>query len=63
MDSNLGTEVDFVLGYAIAPNVKVLAGYSQMFATSSMEAMKGGSKDETNNWGWLMLVFKPKLVK
>jgi len=63
LDNNLGTEVDLVLGYTMAENVKVLAGYSQMFATTSMEAMKGGSKDETNNWAWLMIVFNPKLVK
>lgn len=60
-DSNLGTEVDFTMAYALSPNVKMVAGYSMMFASESMEVLKGGSKDESNTWGWLMFVFKPKL--
>ncbi len=62
LDKNLGTEVDFTMGYVISKNVKMVAGYSMMFATESMEVVKGGgSKDENNTWGWLMFVFKPKL--
>jgi hypothetical protein len=26
-----------------------------------MEVIKGGDKDETNSWGWVMFTFKPKL--
>ena len=29
----------------------------------SMEIIKGGSKDETNNWGWVMITFKPTFFK
>ncbi|HFA48406.1 MAG TPA: hypothetical protein ENJ95_05235 [Bacteroidetes bacterium] len=61
MDSNLGTEVDFTMGYKIANNITMKAGYSMMFATDTMQALKGGDKDETNTWGWVMFVFKPKL--
>ncbi len=61
LDTSLGTEVDLTLGYGISKNVKVVAGYSMMFATESMQALKGGSKDENNSWGWVMFVFKPKL--
>lgn len=61
MSSSLGTEVDFTMGYGISKNVKVVAGYSMMFGTESMERIKGGSKDESSSWGWLMFVFKPKL--
>ena len=62
-DSYLGTEIDFEVKYALVKNVMIFAGYSQMFATESMEIIKGGSKDETNNWGWIMVTFKPTFFK
>ena len=61
MDSNLGTEIDFTLGYKVANNIMLNAGYSKMYAKESMEVLKGGDKDEDNSWGWIMLTFKPKL--
>ena len=61
MDANLGTEVDMVVGYKISKGITAKAGYSMMFATESMEILKGGSKDESNTWGWFMFVFKPTL--
>ncbi len=61
MDSHLGTEIDFSFDYKIAENINFEAGYSHMFATDTMEVLKGGNKDNTNNWAWAMFVFKPKL--
>lgn len=55
----LGTEIDFSVGYAFAKNAVISAGYSQMLATESMEVIKGGSKDNMNNWAWVMIDFKP----
>ncbi len=60
-DGNLGTEIDFVLGYKITDDVVFNAGYSQMLATDNMEILKSGDKDENNSWGWVMFTFKPKL--
>lgn len=62
-DSYLGTEIDFEFKYQFHKNVMLFAGYSQMFATETMEIIKGGSKDETNNWGWIMVTFKPTFFK
>ncbi len=62
-DSYLGTEVDLVLGYNLLKNVMFKIGYSQMFATETMEILKGGSKDETNNWAWAMITFKPNFFQ
>lgn len=62
-DSYLGTEIDFEFSYTLVKNVMLVCGYSQMFATESMEIIKGGSKDETNNWGWIMITFKPTFFK
>jgi len=62
-DAYLGTEIDFGIGYIIIKNVTLNIGYSQMFATESMEILKGGSKSETNNWAWAMLTFKPNFFE
>jgi len=32
-----------------------------MFATASMEVLKGGDKGELANWAWVMLSFSPTL--
>lgn len=60
-DNNLGTEIDLNLGYKVADNIMLNVGYSKMFATDSMEIIKGGDKDENNSWAWVMFTFKPKL--
>ncbi|MCF6213151.1 MAG: alginate export family protein [Flavobacteriaceae bacterium] len=61
MDNKLGTEIDMVLGYKIAKEISFNMGFSKMYATRSMEILKGGSKDAANSWGWIMFTFKPKL--
>jgi len=62
MNNNLGTEIDFILGYKVAKGIKFNAGYSKMYATGTMQLLKGGSKDANNSWGWIMFTFKPKLL-
>lgn len=59
LSSRLGTEIDLVFGHSLTDEVTIQAGYSQMFATSSLEALKGGSKGQLANWAWLMLSFNP----
>jgi len=63
LNSFLGTEVDLYISRKIYDNLSVSAGYSQMFATNSMEAIKGGDASTTNNWAWLMLAFTPDFLK
>ncbi|MCK5677075.1 MAG: hypothetical protein KAH72_01175, partial [Flavobacteriaceae bacterium] len=58
-DAYLGTEIDLALGYKLYKNVMFNAGYSMMFATDTMELLKGGSEAESNNWAWVMITFKP----
>ena len=63
LSSQLGLEIDLYYNVNITPAVNLQGGYSQMFATSSMEAIKGGgSADKVNNWVWLMIGFKPQLL-
>jgi hypothetical protein len=57
----LGTEIDLVYTLAIAKDIKMNIGYSQMFGTETMEAVKGGGdKSAFNNWAWAMIAFKPQ---
>lgn len=61
--SGLGTEIDLVFSYNVAKNVSLKAGYSQMFASESMQVLKGGNHENTNNWAWVMIDFKPTFFK
>lgn len=63
LGQNLGTELDLVYGKVLGKNVKLAVGYSHMFATESMSAVKGGTtSDNTNNWGWVQLTVNPRLL-
>lgn len=61
MDASLGTEIDFTIGYKVAKDINLNAGYSKLFATDTLEVLKGGDKDENNSWAWVMITFKPSL--
>jgi hypothetical protein len=61
MSNNLGTEIDLTMGYKISKDIKLNVGYSKMFASDTMEILKGGDKSENNSWAWIMFTFKPNL--
>jgi len=61
MSNYLGTEVDFTTSYAVHKFINVTGGYSQMFGTDSMQRVKGGNVDHTNNWGWVMINVNPQI--
>lgn len=63
LSKSLGTEIDMATTYKIQKDFVISAGFSKMFATDTMEALKGGEKDAANQWGWIMFTFKPVLVK
>lgn len=62
MKKRLGTEADFSLGYKFNKYVSFNFGYSHLFASDSMEMLKGGSKEEGSDWAWAMFTFKPKFL-
>ena len=63
MNNYLGFEFDIAIGVNLAKFVSLNAGYSQMFASKTMEAIKGGSNKTINNWAWLMLTFTPQFFQ
>lgn len=61
-DNHIGTEVDLTFLYKYSKELYFQAGYSQFISTESVELLKGGDKDELNNWAYLMMVFKPTFL-
>ena len=63
MEPYLGTEIDLTLAYKLSKTSNVVLGYSQMFGSETLQAIKGGNKDACNNWAYLMFTFKPVFLK
>lgn len=61
VSKQLGTEVDLVYSYKFTKEIGIKAGYSHMFASEGMEALKLNTDNNTNNWGWVMVTIKPTL--
>ncbi len=52
----LGTEIDISFNYKLMTGVTLVGGYSQLFATESMNLAKEVSNPKSlQNWAWLML--------
>ena len=63
MAKYLGIEIDLVAGYKLAENIQLSCGYSQMFGTETLKVLTSGDPSVTNNWAWVMITFKPELIK
>jgi hypothetical protein len=57
--NGLGTEIDFSVAYNVSKELNISGGYSQMLGTETLQVLKGGNYENSNNWGWIMLTFKP----
>ena len=62
-DNYLGTEIDLNYVYVASKQIQLIFGYSQMFGTSSMVEIKGGDKDASSYWSYIMLKLTPVFVK
>ena len=63
LSSRLGEELDLVYNLNVSPEFNLKAGYSQLYATESLDALKGKPGESFNQWAWVMLTFKPTLFK
>ncbi len=61
VSKQLGTEIDLVYGYNFTKEIGIKAGYSQMIASDGMHVLKENNENNTNNWGWVMVIIKPTL--
>jgi hypothetical protein len=65
LSSQLGTELDLLLNYAMNKLVNVELGYSHLTATNSLEFVKAGTMGKARhnaNWAYLMLNIKPDFL-
>ena len=57
----LGSEIDVTFGYILKEYLSIQVGYSQMLASESMKILRSTAlAKDTQNWAYIMLVFRPK---
>lgn len=62
MGSDLGQEIDLVFVSKISPEINFNLGYSHLFASRSLEVLKGKANLGTvQNWAWAMISFRPSV--
>lgn len=62
LNSMMGTEIDLVYALPLGKGASFNLGFSQLFATDTMLDLRGGDI-KSNNWAWMMITFKPTLLK
>jgi hypothetical protein len=58
---SLGSELDFQFTWNVMKYVTITGGYSTMFGSNSMEAVKGGDPSKWQDWGWISININPKI--
>lgn len=61
LNSYLGTEIDFTTTFNFKKEITLSGGYSQMFGTKTLELLKAGNANHTNNWAWIMVSVNPRI--
>ena len=63
LSAGLGEEIDLVYNLNLSEAVNFKLGYSQLFSTNALEALKGGEERQgMNQWAWAMLSFNPTFL-
>ncbi|MEM1121053.1 MAG: alginate export family protein [Bacteroidota bacterium] len=62
LSRGMGMELDLVYVVKLAPSVTWHVGYSQLAGTDTLLELRPGNR-KMNNWAWMMLTFKPTLLK
>jgi len=61
LPSLLGTEIDLTAVYQVQKDLKMTAGYSQLFATKRFEELRNSTSNTNNHWAWLMITIEPTI--
>lgn len=61
LDKGLGHELDFQLTTRLMKDVTLMAGYSFMKGTETMDCVKGGNHDSWQDWAWISLNVNPRI--
>lgn len=62
LSSSLGQEIDAVYNVNIYPSVNFKVGYSHLFSSKTMDAIKGLTNKGPNQWAWTMITFSPTFL-
>lgn len=63
LSKNLGTEIDLTLGYIITDALSLQAGYSHLLQTESFNKLRNKTNPaDTQNWAYVMLIFRPNMA-
>ena len=55
----LGSEIDLQININLMKSVMLMMGYSTMFGTDTMDAVKGGDHSKWQDWAWISLNIHP----
>ena len=61
LDRTLGHCIDLQASYQFTKDISLMAGYTQMHGTETMDHLKQGEGDKRIRWGWFSLVVSPSL--
>ena len=61
LDKELGHELDFQLSTKLMKDVTLMAGYSFMSGTETMDCVKGGDHNSWQDWAWVSLNISPRI--
>ncbi|EOR95379.1 hypothetical protein ADIARSV_1450 [Arcticibacter svalbardensis MN12-7] len=62
LSSSFGQEADLIYNLNLYPGVNFKLGYSQLFSTKTLEAVKGTIHKGVNQWAWSMITFSPTFL-
>ena len=61
LDRTLGHSIELEASYKFSKDISLVAGYTQMMGTETMDRLKQGSSSKRARWGWFSLVISPSL--
>ena len=61
LSRTLGHSVELRASYQFSKDISLVAGYTQMHGTETMDRLKQGSASRQARWGWFSLVISPSL--
>ena len=61
LNRTLGHSIDLQAGYQFTKDISLMAGYTLMFGTETMDYLKQGSSSKSARWGWFTLSVSPSL--
>ena len=62
-DRTLGHSIELLASYRFTPDISLMASYTFMMGTRTMENLKQGEGSKHAHWGWFSLVISPDLFK